>query len=1006
MCVRLASETPPITGVAQHKCTRVHVSVCVGVWLVVPYCPLRASELLTSDECASMHKCTTFTTQTTRTTRTTTSAASGARAATVLSVAALWLGLLLCLGAIVPPVDGCPAEVCVCKWKGGKQTVECGGRALNRLPDGMDPGTQVLNFSSNGLTILQSERFKRMDLINLQKIYLARNQLVKIHDRAFRGLTNLVELDLSDNMLSEVPSETFADYSALMRLSLSGNPIRALRTSGFKHLSYLTTLELSNCQIELVEDEAFIGMDNLEWLRLDGNRITTIRGAHVLPASLHGINLQSNRWHCDCQLTDIHTWLNRFNVPQREEIKCTSPPRLAGESVKTLPLDDLACLPIITPETSYREIAEGRNISLDCRISATPEPSIAWLFQGQVLLNESLLVPNLHLYYYIDDVDGEKHSELFIYNINVEDNGTYSCVAENSAGRVQTNYTLHVIVKEEPVVEQVTFSEEYFLVIVGASAAIGFLLFLILCVIVCRCARTGRRRTALNGKKGAPGRGSKSGPDGGQCGGGGGGILGGGVGGVTNQKCASITNHADLGHEPMTAAKMNGILGGLSGGGGGGGVGVGGDGIGVGGPQDIVLYLNTNPNQLDKSSAAVLSNMTAMAQFCSPPSARSYQDQNPDLINDAESGQNKTRPRPPDTLGESDLGEKDSDEQSSVQDGGSEASYVQGPYYPAPSSVALGRGPRFVTSGMATLPRGGGGGGGALQSKPTVEQLQLQQQQHQQQHQQQQQQQQLMSPYQHQVDIHLSPGCFLDQNGYPVDLSLMAGPNGPTVNYYRTLPHNRGQKVSPSQGPGAGPKIRYANDAEFISRTSQSYQLAYAPATDVRYTAEGYPDPQFPSPPDGYKGGEVQPVTYLSATAATASTAATATAFCQPPQQWPTFLPGFHPQLIPIMTGGGPVAGPATLLSSPMSTGVGAGAGAGPGQLKKCSVGAQTSSSELLDAAKDTIHEQREEEEEEEEEEGGGDRGTQGKLRHLTGPLADSPDEGYVGDSHETASDI
>ncbi|ETN62662.1 kek1 [Anopheles darlingi] len=672
---------------------------------------------------ASMHQCTTSTTKRTTTTTTTTATTT---ATAVLSVAALWLGLLLCLGAIVPPVDGCPAEVCVCKWKGGKQTVECGGRALNRLPDGMDPGTQVLNFSSNGLTILQSERFKRMDLINLQKIYLARNQLVKIHDRAFRGLTNLVELDLSDNMLSEVPSETFADYSALMRLSLSGNPIRALRTSGFKHLSYLTTLELSNCQVELVEDEAFIGMDNLEWLRLDGNRITTIRGAHVLPASLHGINLQSNRWHCDCQLTDIHTWLNRFNVPQREEIKCTSPPRLAGETVKSLPLDDLACLPIITPETSYREIAEGRNISLDCRISATPEPSIAWLFQGQVLLNESLLVPNLHLYYYIDDVDGEKHSELFIYNINVEDNGTYSCVAENSAGRVQTNYTLHVIVKEEPVVEQVTFSEEYFLVIVGASAAIGFLLFLILCVIVCRCARTGRRRTALNGKKGVPGRGSKSGPDG-QCGTGGG-ILGGGVGGATNQKCASITNHADLhgGHEPLTAAKMNGMLGGLGGPGGpGGGGGIGGDGMGVGGPQDIVLYLNTNPNQLDKSSAAaVLSNMTAMAQFCSPPSARSYQDQNPDLINDAESGQNKTRPRPPDTL-ESDLGEKDSDEQSSVQDGGSEASYVQGPYYPPPS-VGLGpRGPRFIASGMATLPRGG-----------------QQQHQHQQQHQQQQHQQQ------------------------------------------------------------------------------------------------------------------------------------------------------------------------------------------------------------------------------------------------------------------------
>ncbi|KFB47769.1 hypothetical protein ZHAS_00015839 [Anopheles sinensis] len=848
-------------------------------------------------------------------------------------MARLWnatvlLALLLGWSA-VRPVEGCPAEVCVCKWKGGKQTVECGGRFLNRLPDGMDPGTQVLNFSSNSLMILPSERFKKMELINLQKIYLARNQISKIHDRAFRGLTNLVELDLSENALTEVPSETFQDYSALMRLTLSGNRIRAIRANAFKQLSYLTTLELSNCQVELVEDEAFIGMDNLEWLRLDGNRITTIRGAHVLPESLHGINLQGNRWHCDCQLTDIHTWLNSFNVPQREEIKCSGPARLAGETIKTLPLDDLACMPVITPETSYREIAEGRNISLDCRIAGTPEPSIAWLFQGQILLNDSLLAPSLHLYYYVDEVDGEKHSELFIYNITPDDNGTYSCVAENSAGRVQTNYTLHVIVKEEPVVEQVTFSEEYFLVIVGASAAVGFLVFLLVCVIVCRCARS--RRTTVAGKKGA----SRTE---GQC--------------TPNQKCASITN--ELG-EPLTAAKMNGGL-----------------GLGDGGsPQDIVLYLNTNPNGLDK---AVLNNMTAMAQFCSPPSARSYQDQNPDLINDAESGQHKGRPRPPEAL-DSDLGEKDSDEQSSVQDGGSEASFQQnaGPAYYPP--VAL-RGPRFVASALSTLPRGG------LTCKDA----------------------QGLAAYQHQVDIHLSPGCFLDQNGYPVDLGLMAAtaatPSGPT------------REAAAAGGAG---KVRYANDAEFISRAhqAQSYQL-YAP-TDVRYTAEGYPqgaDPsqtQFPSPPDGYKG-DVQPVAYMSSTAAAA--------FCvgpspsMPPQQWPTFLPGFHPQLIPIMTSapsvGSPVGAapppdysgvrgaPGALLASPMmASNVSQQTQSGgqqQQQLKKCSVGAQTSE---LD--KDVIPEQREEEEEAEHE--------TVKLRHLTGPLADSPDEGYVGDSHET-SDI
>lgn len=814
----------------------------------------------------------------------------------------MWLNLVI-LGTLfnmMRLVNGCPEVYCSCKWKGGKQTVECGGQQLTRIPEGMDPGTQVLNFSGNALTLLPNERFKKMDLINLQKIYLSRNQLMKIHERAFRGLTNLVELDLSENALSIVPTETFADYPALMRLSLSGNPIRALHTNAFKHLAFLTTLELSNCQIELIEDEAFIGMDNLEWLRLDGNRITSIQGNHVLPENLHGINLQANRWQCDCRLLDIHTWLNSFNVPQREEPKCSGPLRLAGQIIKTIHPEDLACLPVITPDSLYREISEGRNMSLSCKISAIPEATVSWWFQGQLLQNDSLLASNLHLYHYSEESGEEKRSELLIFNISPEDNGTFSCIAENSAGRVQANYTLHVIIKEEPVVEEVTFSQEYFLIIVGASAATGFLLFLTLCIIICRCSKSSSKRNSNKKPRGSDTTGN-------------------------SQKCSSITN--DIG-ESLTCAKINGTV-----------------SIGDTNPQDVVLYLNAG-NSLEKAGLSNLQ-IGGQAQFCSPPSARSYQDQNPDLINDAESG-NKIRARA--EAMDSDVGDKDSDEQSSVQDASSEASYQQS-YFQTPMGIRP-MAPRI--SALSTLPRG-------------INQ----------------------DMYQHQVDIHLSPGCFLDQNGFPIDINLMAQ-GGPTVNYYRTLPHNRGQK-------GKQPnKVRYSNDAEFITRTSQTYQLYGAPG-DIRYTAEGYPQQQlgseatgtsqFPSPPEGYKGDAtaapgVQPVTYMNPPAA----------FCvgpSAPQQWPSFLPGYHPhQLIPL-------AGQAEVDFNRYLPPPGIGGSSSPSApvpvLKKC-VGAQTG--DMLD--KDVIPEQCEDEEDEAEHTNGS------KLRHLSGPLADSPDEGYVGEGHES----
>ncbi|XP_062547885.1 uncharacterized protein LOC134213192 [Armigeres subalbatus] len=820
----------------------------------------------------------------------------------------MWLNLVIVgfLLNVVRLVNSCPTDVCVCKWKGGKQTVECGGQQLPRIPEEMDPGTQVLNFSGNALTVLQNERFKKLDLINLQKIYLSRNQLMRIHEKAFKGLTNLVELDLSENSLTAVPTETFSDYPALMRLTLSGNPIRTLQTNAFKHLSYLTTLELSNCQIDLIEDEAFIGMDNLEWLRLDGNRITTIQGNHVLPENLHGINLQANRWQCDCRLLDIHTWLNSFNVPQRqEEPKCSGPLRLAGQIIKTIQPEDLACLPIITPDSLYREISEGRNMSLTCKISAVPEASVSWWFQGQLLQNDSLLANNLHLYHYSEDFGDEKRSELLIYNISPEDNGTFSCIAENSAGRVQANYTLHVIVKEEPVVEEVSFSQEHFLIIVAASAATGFLLFLTLCIIICKCSKRSSKRISNTKSRG------KSGSD----------TI------PNSQKCASITN--DIG-ESLTCAKINGTV-----------------AISESNPQDVVLYLNTGAN-LEKAGLGSLQ-LGGQAQFCSPPSARSYQDQNPDLINDAESG-NKIRARP-DAI-DSDVGEKDSDEQSSVQDASSEASFQQS-YFQTPMGIRPVA-PRI--SALSTLPRGIN-----------------------------------KDMYQHQVDIHLSPGCFLDQNGYPVDLNVVAQ-GGPTVNYYRTLPHNRGQK-------GQQNKVRYSNDAEFITRTSQTYQL-YGVPPDVRYTAEGYPQQpgvdasgtsQFPSPPEGYKGEPltvqgVQALPYMNPPAA----------FCvgpSTPQQWPTFLPGYHPhQLIPIAGQAGAdfnrYLPPAGIGGAPGSSSP---SPALPPVLKKC-VGAQTGDMTL---DKDTIPEQREEEEEAEHENGS-------KLRHLTGPLADSPDEGYVGEGHES----
>ncbi|KAJ8938124.1 hypothetical protein NQ318_004694 [Aromia moschata] len=387
----------------------------------------------------------------------------------------------------------CPFP-CICKWKNGKQTAECVDKDLVLIPDGLDAETQVLEFSGNNLRILHQERFLNSGLINLQRIYVSRCRISVVEEATFKGLTNLVELDLSDNLLEVVPSAAFLDCPALMRLTLSRNPIRHLERAAFNHLSFLTTLELSGCEISEVDEGAFQGVYSLEWLHLDGNRMTSFSAVRHLPAGLKGVQLQENPWQCDCHILDLHGWLLSFAFPHSVEPLCRGPRKLSGKVIKYVPAGELACLPDITPTTFFVEIEQGRNVSLACQVRAVPEANITWYFEGQLLQNDSFLAPGVHLLYYIERGAGEKHSELFIYNVNTEDNGTFVCYAENPAGASLANFTIKVIVKQELNVESNEIPLEFVLMVATAAAVSTLLLLFVAVLSLIKCRRNARFR--------------------------------------------------------------------------------------------------------------------------------------------------------------------------------------------------------------------------------------------------------------------------------------------------------------------------------------------------------------------------------------------------------------------------------------------------------------------------------------------------------------------------------
>ncbi|XP_028139205.2 leucine-rich repeat-containing protein 24-like [Diabrotica virgifera virgifera] len=398
---------------------------------------------------------------------------------------------------LIKEAVGCPTY-CACIWKNGKQTVECKKKNLLEIPEGLDPSTQVLDFSGNKIGSLYKDMFHKKQLVNLQRLFLSNSLIKSVDKSAFEGLTNLVELDLSSNLIDTIPSEAFIRCPSLMKLTLTSNPITALKKRSFEHLTQLNTLELSDCNISEIEEGAFQGLHSLEWLHLRGNRLKTIAGRRTLPEYVKGIELEKNSWECDCHIQDLARWLKDFKSLLSVEPVCQGPSRLASRSIRSIPIAELACLPTITPTSFYLELGEGKNVSLTCHIHAIPEATVSWWFQGEMLQNDTMVAPGIHLIYYVEEGTENKRSELFIYNANADDNGTFICNAENTAGSSQANFTIRIILKENPIVIEVLFPFEYILIAIVGIAVLGISVLLALIALIIKCRRNNKRRKKLS----------------------------------------------------------------------------------------------------------------------------------------------------------------------------------------------------------------------------------------------------------------------------------------------------------------------------------------------------------------------------------------------------------------------------------------------------------------------------------------------------------------------------
>ena len=60
----------------------------------------------------------------------------------------------------------------------------------------------------------------------------------------------------------------------------------------------------------------FVGLDRLQWLKLDGNSLSTLQPQVVMPLrTLHGVALHGNPWVCTCDLMPFRQWMLSRNMP-------------------------------------------------------------------------------------------------------------------------------------------------------------------------------------------------------------------------------------------------------------------------------------------------------------------------------------------------------------------------------------------------------------------------------------------------------------------------------------------------------------------------------------------------------------------------------------------------------------------------------------------------------------------------------------------------------------------
>nr|DBA15438.1 TPA: hypothetical protein GDO54_004649 [Pyxicephalus adspersus] len=299
--------------------------------------------------------------------------------------------------------------------------------SLRRIPDDIPPDIRKVRIEKSHLTELSRGSFSGVG--SLEYLWLNFNNITLMHLKSLEDLRHLKELRLQGNKLRSVPWTAFQDTPDLRILDLKHNRLDVLPNHALKFLSNLTYLDLSFNQLTIISKDVFTTWPLYQRVQTSERRREVVSNAVLA--------LNDNPWICDCRLKGFVNFVKTVSPPiilMNSYLTCASPDFSIGKYFHELELKN--CMKPTTNALSNVTIQVGHNVTLVCKITANPTPSIQWTYGIKSI--KAYNVSN-----FLIDEENMK-SELFIPVVHLADVGIYNCTATNFLGNASSSIHLNV----------------------------------------------------------------------------------------------------------------------------------------------------------------------------------------------------------------------------------------------------------------------------------------------------------------------------------------------------------------------------------------------------------------------------------------------------------------------------------------------------------------------------------------------------------------------------------